>query len=77
MNDQPLRGSFDYLLDPIRDQLQPPPPPLKRGEGGGPQRIHREITERRAAKGDIIVLIVLALLAWGIGLFAVAWGLAG
>ena len=72
---RPPRGAFDYLLDPIRDQLQPPPPPPERGAGSGPQRIHIdiEITERRPAKrgmgGAIVSLILFGLLAW--------WGLFG
>jgi hypothetical protein len=50
IDEQPPRGAFDYLLEPLRDQLQPPPPPPKRGSGGGPQRVHVEIeiTDRRA-----------------------------
>lgn len=70
---QPPRGAFDYLLDPIRDQLQQPLPPPERGVGGSPPRIHIEIeiVDRRAKcdmsrAGAIIALILLALLAWGL-----------
>ena len=83
---QPPRGAFDYLLDPIRDQLQPPPSPPERSKGGSPQRIptaRLRAPERRAAKRDIvgaiIGLIIFAVLVWGIfGLLAVlAWGFPG
>ena len=78
IDEHPPRGAFDYLLEPIRDQLQPPPPPPKRDGGSGPQRIHREITERRAAKSGITGLIVFGSLAWGIGVVALlAWVLLG
>ena len=52
---QPPRGAFDYLLEPIRDQLQPPPPPPERSGGSGPQRIHIEIeiTDHRTVKRDM------------------------
>jgi hypothetical protein len=69
---EPLRGAFDYLLDPIRDQ--PPPPSSPERDGGGrPQRTRggTEITERRPVKRDmgltgaVISLIPLGLLAWG------------
>ena len=71
---QPPRGAFDYLLDPIRDQLQPPPPPRERGGGGSPPRvrIEIEITERRPVKRrpglGLIgwLLFGLGLLAWSL-----------
>ena len=71
---QPPRGAFDYLLEPIRDQLQPLPPPPERSGGSGPQRIHIEIeiTDHRTVKRDmglagaIISLILFGLLAWGV-----------
>lgn len=48
----PKPGSFDYLLDPIRDQLHGllPPPRGGNGGGGGPIRIEIEIVDRRGQK---------------------------
>ena len=70
----PPRGAFDYLLDPIREQLRPPPPPPQRDGGSGPQRIYIniEITERRApARRPGLGLI--GWLLFGLGLLA--WSL--
>ena len=69
---QPPRGAFDYLLEPIRDQLQPPPPPPERGGGSGSPRIHVEIeiTERHPVKRRLgligWLLLGLGLLAWSL-----------